>query len=230
MDWDLAIKRNSEALAEIIEALFALLGLVGDAVVSRIAPPLHTAVLRLLRPAESAVRRLIVIAARGVVVKLADSRPMPAGGIRGKRGGSRPPSFQLFDPRKRPAPLRFQHGKARRPVPRIHFFGPDPRVTALWPSPRPAAEPAPAPDGLVNAERLTRRLQALKLALDDLPRQARRLVRWQLRRKNAPDHKFLSPLRPGHPPGYRKKPIHEVDEVLIECDALAWDVMKPDTS
>jgi hypothetical protein len=55
-------------------------------------------------------------------------------------------------------------------------------------------------------------------------------VRWQQRRKAAPDFKFLIPLRPGHPPGYRRKPIHEVDEVLIECDGLAWEAMKPDTS
>ena len=39
-----------------------------------------------------------------------------------------------------------------------------------------------------------------------------------------------SPLRPGRPPGYRRKPIHEVDEVLIECDFLACEAMKPDTS
>ena len=39
-----------------------------------------------------------------------------------------------------------------------------------------------------------------------------------------------SPLRPGRPPGYRRKPIHEVDEVLIECDGLACEAMKPDTS
>ncbi len=78
MDWDLAIKRNSEALKGIIEALFAMLGLVGEATVSRIPQPLHSAVLRLLHPAESAMRRLIVIAARGLVVKLAPSRPMPA--------------------------------------------------------------------------------------------------------------------------------------------------------
>ncbi len=82
----------------------------------------------------------------------------------------------------------------------------------------------------MGAERLSRRLQALKLALDDLPRQAKRLVRWQVKRKASPDYKFLSPLRPGPPPGYRRKPVHEVDEVLIECDRLAWDAMKPDTS
>jgi hypothetical protein len=82
----------------------------------------------------------------------------------------------------------------------------------------------------VGAERLTRRLQALKLALDDLPRQARRLARWRVRRENAKAPKFTSPLRPGRPPGYRRKPVHEVDEVLAECHGLACYAMEPDTS
>ena len=229
MDWARAIERNSEALKGIVEALFAMLGLAGDATVARIPQPLHRAVLRVLRPAESAVRRLVVIAARGLVVKLAPSRPMPAGPI-GKGGGRSRPSFQLFDPRKNFAELRQHRRKFTRNPPRIHFFGSDPRVAALWPAPQPAADPAPPPDGLVNAERLTRRLQALKLALEDLPRQARRLARWRVRRENAKSPKFKSPLRPGHPPGYRRKPVHEVDEVLIECHGLACDAMKPDTS
>ena len=83
MDWDLAIKRNSEALKGIVEALFAMLGLAGEAMVSRIPQPLHRAVLRVLRPAESAVRRLIIIAARGLVVKLC---PLPR--VRCRRGPS----------------------------------------------------------------------------------------------------------------------------------------------
>ena len=102
MDWDLAIKRNSKALKGIIEVLFALLGLDGTDAALRIPRSLHSAVLGVLRPAESAVRRLIVIAARNVVVKLAPSRPMPEGRKIGEGGGSSPPSFQLFDPRKRP--------------------------------------------------------------------------------------------------------------------------------
>ena len=227
MDWDLAIKRNSEALTGIIAALFVMLG---DATVGRLRHPLHRAVLRVLRPAEFAVRRLVVIAARGLVVELAPSRPMPKGQIIGKGGGSRPPSFQLFDPRKDFLELRQHRVKYTRNPPRIHTFGSDPRAAALWPTPRPVAVPAPPPDGLVNAKRLTRRLQALKLALDDLPRQARRMARWRLRREAAPSPKFKSPLRPGHPPGHRKRPIHEVDEVLAECHWLAWDAMKPDTS
>ncbi len=227
MDWNRAIERNSEALKDIIEVLFAMLGLVGEATVARFPRSVHSGVLRVLRPAESAMRRLIVIAARGLVVKPAPSRPMPAGPI-GKGGGSRRPSFQLFDPRKNFESLH-RRTFTRNP-PRIHIFGSDPRVAALWPAPQPVADPAPPPDGLVNAARLSRRLQALKLALEDLPHQARRLARWRLKREKAQSPKFRSPLRPGHPPGYRRKAIHEVDELLAECHGLACDALKPDTS
>jgi hypothetical protein len=41
---------------------------------------------------------------------------------------------------------------------------------------------------------------------------------------------FISPMRHGRPPGYRKRPVHEVDEVLIECHGLARDVERLDTS
>ena len=205
----------------------------------RLPRSVHSAVLRVLRPAESAVRRLIVIAARGLVVKLAPSRPVsppkPAKPTaKGVGSSSRPPSFQLFDPRKRFKPVRAM--KSIQRVPRIAFLSPpDPTVAAIFAAraaraPAPAAVPPPPSDGLASAKSLTRRLQALKSALEDLPRQAKRLARWQQRRKAAPSHKFLSPLRPGRPPGYRRKPIHEVDEVLIECDDLAWEAMKPDTS
>jgi hypothetical protein len=116
--------------------------------------------------------------------------------------------------------------KFTRLNPRIHFYPYD----SLRPAPPLVAAPEPPPDGQINATRLHRRLQALKSALEDLPRQAKRLVRWEQRRLASPDHKFLVPLRPGRPPGYRRKPVHEVDEVLAECDSLAWEAMKPDTS
>src|SRR3990170_4153518 len=234
MDWARAIERNSEALNGIIEALFAMLGLTGEATVGRIPRSVHSAVLRQLRPAESAVRRLIIIAARGLVVKLAPSRPKPAGPI-GKggpirqRGHSRV-SFQLFDPRKNFT--RPRRRKFTRNPPRIHVFGNDPTVASLlWAARRPVADPVPPPsDGFVGAERLSRRLQALKSVLEDLPRQARRFARWRARRETAKSPKFRSPLRPGRPPGHRRKPVHLVDEVLVECHALAWDALKPDTS
>jgi hypothetical protein len=150
---------------------------------------------------------------------------MPAGPIVG-RGRTSRTAFQLFDPRK-----NFVKQRRRafaRFAPRIHVFTSDPRVRALWPTPPP--DPVPPPDGLVDAGRLARRLEALKLALDDLPRQARRLARWRIRREKAKAPKFRSPLRPGHPPGYRRKPAHKVDELLIECHSFAFDAMRPDTS
>ena len=228
MDWDLAIKRNSEALKVIIEVLFALLGLDGTDAASRIPRSLPSAVLGVLRPAESAVRRLIVVAARNVVVKFAPSRPMAEGRKIVRGGGNSVPSFQLFDPPKRIKPIRAM--KFRRIEPRVRVLDYDPRICALFPTPKPVVELPPPPDGLASATRLHRRLLALKSALEDLPRQAKRMVRRQERQKASPWPKSTSPLRPGHPPGYRRKPIHEVDEVLVACDWLAWEAMKPDTS
>ncbi|HUQ36900.1 MAG TPA: hypothetical protein VM144_11045 [Aestuariivirga sp.] len=227
-NWAGAIELNREALNRIVAALFALLGIDGTDTVSRIPRSLHRAVLRVLRPAESALRRLIVIAARGVVVKLVPPRSKPAGKI--PQGRRQRPLFQLFDPRKRFAELRQHRPRIMRNPPRIHVFGNDPRVVALWPSPRPVVESPPPPDGLVNAARLTRRLQALKSALDDLPRQAKRLVRLRARREKVPSLRLKSPLRPGRPPGHRRKLMHEVDEILTECHGLACWVMEPDTS
>ncbi len=232
MDWARAITRNSQALKGIVEVLFTMLGLDRPNTVARISPSLRRAVLRLLRPSESALRRLIIIAARGLVVKLAPSlpskaRPTKARSSSGKRQLSRI-AFQLCDPRKNFAL------KQRRPItrnpPRIHVFGADLRVAALWPAPQPNVDHTPAPDGLVNAERLTRRLQALKAALENLPLQAKRLALWRLRREKAQSPKFKSPLRPGPPPGHSKKARREVDELLTECHWLACDALKPDTS
>jgi len=225
-NWAGAIELNRGALKEIVAALFALLGIDGDdAMVGRITPVLHRAVLRVLHPAESAVRRLVVIAARGLVVKPVASRPMPKGHKIIKGGGSRLPAFRLFDPRKSFPELRQRRIKYTKNPPRIHVFPYDSMVAA----PQPVVPPPP-PDGLINSARITRRLVALKSALDDLPRQAKRLVRATARREKAPTLKFQSPLRPGHPPGHRKKPVHEVDEILTECHGLAWEALKLDTS
>jgi hypothetical protein len=224
-NWDLAVKRNSGALNAIVAALFAML----DVTVSRIPKPLHSAVSLILRPAESAVRRLIVIAAKGVVVKLAPSRPMSKGKVIGKGNGSRLPAFKLYDTRKYFPELSQRRVRYAKHPPRILFLTPESRLDDLWPRPSPVAAPAPSPDGLVNVQRLTWRLQALKLALEDLPRQARRMARWRMRREAIKTPVFKSPLRPGPPPG-RRKPVHEVEEVLADCDWLADMAMRPDTS
>jgi hypothetical protein len=223
MDWARAIERNSIALRGIVEALFTMLGLAGEATVEFLPASVYRAVLRVLGPAESAVRRLVVIAARGLVVKASPSLPMPKLPI-GRGDGSRP-RFKLFDPVK-----GFALPKERTsPVvlPRIHVFAYDPRVAALWAARTPATAP---PDDTARTQRLVRRLQAIKSALDDLPRQARRLARWRMKRHSDPRLKFKSPLRPGPPPGRRKDRTHEVDDILAECHGLARDVLRVDTS
>ena len=233
MDWDLAVKRNSEALIEIVADLFAMLGLVAlTDTVSRLPWPTYRAVLRILRPAESAVRRLIVVAARGLVVKPGSSRPRPAGPARTRKSVTSLPSFQLFDPCKRiMLPRRIM---PRRSSARLHIFTADNELVTIWPPPRPATNPAPAPaksaDGMVSAARIIRRLEALESALADLPRQARRLVRWRMRQETSQTPSFKSPLRPGRPPGYRRRKIHEVDELLSECQWLACHAAMADTS
>jgi hypothetical protein len=222
-DWPRAIARNSEALKGIVAALFAMLGLGREVTVARLPHAVHRAVLRVLRPAESAVRRLVVIAARGLVVKPVASRPMAARPVRGGGGGTSRPVFRLFDPRKRL--LLSSELAPQRILPRIHVFGADPRVIALWAAYPKTTTNTPHADGLINGQRIVRRLHALKSALENLPRQARRMARWRLRQK-----KYKSPLRPGPPPGHRKKRTHEIDEILAECHALARDALREDTS
>jgi hypothetical protein len=161
------------------------------------------------------------------------ARPKPQGRIVGKgKSSTRHPAFQLYDQRQR---FTTFVPRRRRPrvVPRILFYWPDPNLIPLNPAAWPPAPPVrPPDDGKVDARRLSRRLEAIKLALEDLPRQAKRLVRLKARREALQKRRptFTSPLRPGRPPGYRKKPRHEVDEVLIECHGLARDVERLDTS
>src|SRR5262245_26768223 len=100
MNWDLAIERNREPLQRIVAALFAMIGLSEAGRVERLSRPVYRAVLLVLRPAEAAVRRLVIVAARGMVVKPSPMRPAPVGLTISGKGQGRV-SFRLFDPRKR---------------------------------------------------------------------------------------------------------------------------------
>jgi hypothetical protein len=229
MDWDLAIERNREPLLRIVAALFAMIGLSEAGAVERLSRPVYRAVLLVLRPAEAAVRRLVIVAARGMVVKPSPVRSAPAGLSISGTGQGRV-SFQLYDPKR-----RFDGGNNRRyPVsqPRIRFMDVafDPRIPLFrQPQPAPAA-PAPKKDDTVNAKPLCRRLAAIKRALEDLPRQARRLARWRARPIEARRPQLATPLRLGAPPGRRSRPTHEVHEILKECHWLARTVPVPETS
>jgi hypothetical protein len=228
MDWARAIAINQAALTRIVAALIAMAGLARGGVAPRLSRPTYRVVLGVLRPAEAAVRRLIVIAARGLVVKFDPPRPMPAGlAFSGKAGGRH--SFQLFDARKRFGPWRPKPiPEAKRPRIWVPFDDTPPGVAVF--RPEDFGRPVPVIDDSVDARRLGRRLAAIKLALDNLPRQAKRLARWQAKRERMESPKFRSPLRPGPPPGHRKEPKDEIDWVLKECHALARDALNEDTS
>ncbi len=98
MDWTLVIEINRRLLLRIVAALFEMIG-TGETVRRHI----HLLVLAVLRPAEAATRRLIAIAAIGLVVPARRERAAPNGKIP-KSSGEHIPSFPLFDPRRYAGP------------------------------------------------------------------------------------------------------------------------------
>jgi hypothetical protein len=207
MDWQLAITRNREALAAIIVALIKSLGLEGGGMLTTLPVLVYLRALAILRPAESAVRRLIMIAALQLVKAKFRARALrecetnfallPRGPM------TKIPVFTLIDPLKAP--------REEAPGFEVLEAGFD-------------ASPVPAGNTRVSALNLSRRLLALKKALDNLPREAKRLARWYAQRDAARrilrPHR-LSPMRPGPPQGLPRRGRSEVQEVLYECHLLA---------
>jgi hypothetical protein len=69
---------------------------------------------------------------------------------------------------------------------------------------------------------------ALRHVLQDLDAHALRLARWTARRhleRTRP--RRWSPIRPGLPPGWRKHPKTETEELVKECHTLALYALKP---
>jgi hypothetical protein len=239
MDWPLIVERNRERLLAVLAPLFAILGF--DPRRAALARHMYRALLITLRPAESAVRRLIIIAARGLVLgldprmKLGASRSCPAGlGLKLRlaleKDAERVAAFCLIDPLKRFAPEGFEWAKEWERVqvlPRISVPGLfDPVFEDRF---------VPMRDDPIDCAALRRRLRALKEALDNLPRHARRLARWKARgelaRMTAPKPRRLSPFRPGFAPGYHRHEREEIDIILGDCHYFAVEAWRgPDTS
>ena len=225
MDWALAIEKNRVALARIVAEIFALVGFVAGGRLERLPHGLYLAAERLLRPTESALRRLIVIAARGLVVKLSVFRSISKGmmpkGMVIAAGAKGLTSFPLFDTRK-----RFDFIEPENPLlVMVKTYSSNP-FNPFELTQRRRQDPADRDYTLT----LSRRLAAVAHALETLPRQAQRLARWVARRQALSNPKFTSPLRPGPPPGHRVKPEMEIDLVLKECHGLAWDALREDSS
>jgi hypothetical protein len=241
MDWEMIVERNRERLLAVLAPLLAVLGFDPR---RRLEMPRHfyRSWLLLLRPAESAVRRLIVIAARGIIVRLGAARGFPAGLALKLRLAATAaddehiPAFGLIDPLKRFAPADFEWskewGKERgkeQVIPRIS-------VPGLFDPVFPEPMPIPLRDDPIDTSALLRRIAALKSALDNLPRQAKRLARWKARRELARRAEVWkpgrsSPMRPGFAPGYHRHKPEAIDEILADCHYFAVEAWRgPDTS
>ena len=233
MDWALAIERNRKSLLRIVVALCTMIGFGGAGTVARVSRPVYRAVLSVLRPAEAAVRRLIVVAARGMVVAPQAPRPVWAGRVITSGTARGRVAFQLFDPRRSPAKAHGRCDAVAGGNPRIRVIdvGFDARIPLFRAIYQPAPEAvAPEEDQTVKAGALCRRLAAISFALADLSRQAKRYARWQARPLETRRPKRMLALRPGPPPGLRRGQAREVDEILSECHWLARHAAITDTS
>jgi hypothetical protein len=217
MDWTYALDWNRKVLLRVIAQVFASAGLAVDGSVTHIPRHARTRAYGILVPAEVALRALIVVASLvlgrpevTLAQRKARSKTAAKNASEKQTRAKRCPAFRLFDPRKIFGQLRRRGRKGF--VPRIYFFdGRD----------EPPSHPKPIlPDDLVNARALQRRLEAMRGALEDIPKQVRRLARAQARREQA-GNPIRHPLRTGRRPGYRAKPRHYVDLISRNCQSLA---------
>ena len=211
MNWQDVLERNRAALLGLVAVMLGMLPEGG--VIARAA---KRRVLELLLPSEACLRRLIVILTRKMEPPVVGKRAGPSGPIpRGEQRSERVPAFGLFDPRRALGPRR---RRRRGREPNIGFFD-------EW---VPPAQPAlPTDEDELDAARLRRRIAAMRRALDDLPGQARRLMRIIARRKQAGNWK-TKPMRPGRPPGHRERGKRAVDEMLAGLNDLAlWVLEEP---
>jgi hypothetical protein len=112
MDWNAAIEKNREALKRVLAILVAMAGLGGGE--TTMPRHLHRAVLGLLRPAEAAARRLIIVTARGLVVALPPARPTQVGTEAGSPAQGQPRRHP--DAVGKPSPARPIAAVARSPA------------------------------------------------------------------------------------------------------------------
>lgn len=247
------INRNREALLRVIAAMYALAGLAHGAKFSTLPRFAYRAILRILRPAEAAVRRLIVLAAFDLkpavnndTLNATNTKAIAVPQWQSfNKQTARFATFPLIDPLKHFANQDF----ATQDFMGQDFFGQyftterdephDPSIPRIslpgFLDPVFIVPSQPSAQDIISAAHLNIRLAALTRALSNLNNQARRLALWNARRdlelaqKSAFKPRRISPLRPGSPPGARQHRVHEVDHILRECHLLALDRMADTT-
>lgn len=180
----LAMERAWPQLERLAVMVGALLGLFDGLVPARISRGARLGALRLLRPAEALVRRLIVMMAY-----LMDVQPVPAA----------------------LSPAHVQHETVKRglsPKPRFRLFEPLPGFSGVFAAPGTSQAPERAtesPAKPVSAAMLVRRLEGLEAVLAAPEAYAARYARWRARRRRMARPGRTDPVRPGYPPGVRSR-------------------------
>jgi hypothetical protein len=192
---------DHRALHRIVVLLWTMAGLGSRDTILR---SLHRAVTRLLRPAEAAARRLIVVLAGGIAVTL----PPPRTAAPRQSRVQAPVGWKPFALAET-TPRLLDPSSTPRPFPGIVRIGGNQEISAA---------------------RLAFRLDALCHALDDLQAQAERLARWRARRRRARERGVfctIEPLRLGQPPDLRGRAGqrlkgHELFGILKQTHERAW--------
>ena len=218
----IAVDRNHAALKHILTSLVAMAGWTatggtflracGEAGSASGRPNtlprhLYVAILRLLRPAEAATRRLVIVLSRGIVVTLpplrpAKPKPGPVLLKDGKGTGIVDTGISLYRLGLANVAPPIVQKQAASPTRPLAFPLLDPLRNPFPHRPRRSSKPStavprclhdltgrhairvrlPSPHDPIDATRLGQRLAALASALDDMPAQALRFARWRARR------------------------------------------------
>ena len=206
MDWDFAIERHRGPLLRIVAALFAMIGLTEGGAIERLSRPLYRH--RARRIAAGGISGAAIDHRRGA--RHCGGAFAQASGTGGPKISAKDKAKSMAKPKPKPkakttrrvlsscsirpsVSMKFIGRRHKTPSgePRIHVFDFDPRIPEFLRSQFSAPAPAPAApalekddaidDDTVNAGPLCRRLAAIKYALEDIPRQAKRLARWWAR-------------------------------------------------
>ena len=212
-------------------------------------------VLELLMPAESALRRLIIMAAHGKGSDFSSSLPnpshtaaaaakLPADNLgdsllnsphTAARNGEPPEgelsklspklSFDMFDPMKKFGFCGFYDDDEWEAL--------QAQKAAAGPLAIPEANPMKRMDP-VNALGLWRRIQALHHAAENFDGYVTRYINWYARQRyqlknnlKITGRKRLGLMRGGSIPGYVHKGQHEVHDLLLDVHNLAWSSLSP---
>jgi hypothetical protein len=219
---------NHRALQRILADLWIMSGFGGIDRRTTILRSVHRLVTRLLRPAEAAARRLILVLALRITVTLPPSRAAAP-----KPDNTRPDRVQP------PVDLPPDEWRSDgwRPFVLAESLS---RLLNPNVQPRPFRGIAPARDTEIDGARLAHRIDALCHALDDIQAAAQRMARWQALRKRAQERGVFCathPLRPGPPLDLRGRARqrlkkHELFGILQYAHESAWWARNqpPDTS